>query len=253
MNRRRAAVAGLLVAALVAGVAVLATRGGAAGSKAEISGGTPNEQTLLRKVVAGMQPTVITKIEITGSGHVVALHFSAPSGRWSPAFWQEGLVGAAFRDRANAAGDSLDVLNFGREANGVPLAHHGPPTPLPPAKPGDAAAAKRLFERAAAKIGASFDQLRIYHPDGIAVAATLKSGHPASFLVHRMKTFLHALGVTSNLDGTYVTLVDGRGQTVWQTSYDERIWEGSVGSRPDLEGCSPVSNFGNPPPPCPAK
>ena len=145
------------------------------------------------------------------------------------------------------------MLIFGGDANGVPLNNHGPATPLPPAKPGDAAAARQLFENAAAKTGVSLDKLTIYQPDGIAVAATLKSDDPASFLVHQMPRFLDALGDHSNLDGTYINLVDGSGQTVWETSSNDRISEGSVGSRPDLAGCSPVSNWGPTPPPCPAK
>lgn len=264
---KRTVVAGLCVAAVAAGVAAAtATMGGAAASKTtwpathltEVGGGTASEQALLRQVVAGMQPSVIERIEITGSGNDVALHFTAPPDRWNLAQWQEGLVSGAFRDRAQAAGDGLDLSIFGGDADGAILDRNGPATPPPPAQPGDAAAARRLFENAAAQSGISLDRLTIYRPDGIAVAATLESDDPASFLVHQMPAFLDALGdalgLHSNLDGTYVSLVDGSGETVWETSWNARISEGSVGSRPDLAGCSPVSNYsGFPTPPCPAK
>jgi hypothetical protein len=254
MKQRRVIVAGLCAAVVAAGIAgVAATRGGATAPKTEVTGGTARQQTLLREIVAGMQPTVIETVEITGSGNDVALHFTAPPGRWSPAFWQEGLVAGAFRDRSNAAGGNLSVSIFGGDADGATLDRHGPATPLPPAQPGDAAAAKQLFETAAAKSGVSFDGVTVYRPDGIAVEATLESDDPASFLEHRMPTFLDALGDHSNLDGTYISLVDGRGKTVWETSSNDRISEGSVGSRPDLTGCSPVANWGPTPPPCPVK
>jgi hypothetical protein len=256
-RRRRVVAAGLCVAVVVAVIAATITAtGGAAAPKAagrtDISGGTAAEQALLRQVVTGMQPTVIEKIEITGTGHDVALHFTAPPDRWSRAFWQDDLVAASFRDRANAAGDDLTVSIFDREADGSSL-NQGPATPLPSAKRGDALTAKRLFEKAATKSGVSLDALTIYHPDGIAVAATFKSDDPASFLMHQMPGFLAALGDHSNLDGTYISLVDDSGQTVWETSSDDRISEGSVGSLPGLAGCSPVSNWGPTPPPCPVK
>jgi hypothetical protein len=260
-GRVRLVAAGLCVAAVAAGIAATTTAfGGAppasgarvpkAAGHTEIVGGTASERALLRDIVAGMQPTVIEKIEITGSGNHVALHFIAPPDRWNLAFWQDDLVAASFRDRANAAGDNLTVSIFDREADGGSL-NGGPATPLPPAQPGDAAAARQLFENAAAKSGVSLDKLTIDQPDGVAVEATLQSNDPASFLVHQMPAFLNALGDHSNLDGTYISLVDSSGHTVWETSSNDRISEGSVGSRPDLAGCSPVSNWGNPPPPCP--
>jgi hypothetical protein len=265
-RRRRVIIAGLGAAVVAAGIAATtAAIGGAAAAKtskttwpathlSEVSGGTASQQALLREIVAGMQPTVVEKIEITDSGDDAALHFSAPSGRLSPALWQEGVIAGAFRDRLSALGDKSNVLIFGGDANGVPLNNHGPATPLPPAQPGDAAAAKQLFENAAAKTGVSFDHLVIHQPDGIAVVATFRSDDPASFLVHQMPTFLGALGDHSNLDGTYISLEDGSGQPVWETSSNDRISEGSVGSRPDLAGCSPVSNWsGFKTPPCPAK
>ena len=261
-GRHRVIVAGLCAVAVTAGiVATTSAFGGGPAPKTigpptrliEISGGTASERALLHQVVAGMQPSVIEKIEITSSGNEAALHFTAPRDRWNLAIWQEGIVAGAFRDRATAAGDNLDLSIFGGDANGATLNHHGPAKPLPPAEPGDAAAARRLFEKAAAKTGVLLAELAIYQPDGIAVAATLKSDDPASFLVHQMRTFLDALGDHSNLDGTYISLIDGSGQTVWEASSNGRISEGSVGSRPDLAGCSPVANWGPTPPPCPVK
>lgn len=254
-GRRRVLVA-LALAALAAGIAAAtAAIGGAEASNStgttEVVGGTASEQTLLRTILDGMQPSVIEKVEITSSGNDVALHFTASPDRWNRAIWQESLIAGAFRDRANTSGNNITVLIYGGDSNGAipPLGRS-----LPSAAPGDAAAAKQLFQDAATKAGVSLADLTIYQPDGIAVSATLQSNDPASFLLHEMPRFLDALGTRlGSLDGTYISLVDGNDQTVWENSGNTRISEGSVGSRPDLAGCSPVSNWGPTPPPCPAK
>ncbi|MDX6479825.1 MAG: hypothetical protein QOG85_335 [Gaiellaceae bacterium] len=217
----------------------------------EVVGGTPSEQELMRDIVAGMQPSVIEKIAIVDSGNDVALHFTF-TGQSPEAFWEDSLVAAAFRDRAQAAGEDLSVTIY----DGVAFGAAPPPglTSLPPAQPGDAAAARQAFEDAAAEAGVSFESLTIYEPDGIAVAATFTSDDPAPFLVHQMRSFLAALGTdTGDFDGTYISLVDGSGQTVWEAWWNRRAAEGSVGSTPDLAGCSPVTHsWGAAPPACPA-
>ena len=115
-------------------------------------------------------------------------------------------------------------------------------------------AARRRFENAAAKAGVRLDQLTIYRPDGVAVAATFKTSDPASFLVHQMPKFLAAIGYGwHGYDGVYVRLIDQSGATVWQTATALRASTGYVGSRQDLAGCSPVKNLGPTPPPCPVK
>ena len=221
-------------------------------SMTSIVGGTAEEQTLLHTIVDRMQPTSTKRIEIVAGGKDVALRMTAPDTS-ARTLWEQSLVASAFRDRAKAAGDDLTVLLFDGVSNGAALPP-GPATPLPSAKPGDAAAARQRFENAAATIGVAFDELTIYQPDGIAVAATLMSTDPASFLLHQMPTFLDALGDRwSDYDGTYIRLVDTSGEVVWETSTSGRIASGSVGSREDLAGCGPVANWGPTPPPCPAK
>lgn len=129
----------------------------------------------------------------------------------------------------------------------------GPATPLPAATPQAVATARRTFEEAAAKIGVKLDELTIYEPDGVAASATLRSTAPAGFLKHEMPIFLAAIGDRwSDYDGVYLRVVDGSGSTVWETSTASRIMTGSVGSRVDLAGCSPVANWGGAPRPCSA-
>jgi len=223
-----------------------------AAATTEIVGGTASQQALMRKIVAAMQPTVIEKIEIVSSGNDVALHF-AFTGRSAQAFWEEAVVAGAFRDRAQAAGDNLSISLYDGMADGARL----PPSlrAVPTAQPGDAAAAQKRFEDAAKRAGVSFDSLTISQPDGVAVAATFASNDPASFLVHQMTSFLAALGAYQNdYDGTYVSLVDGSGHTVWESSWASRASQGSAGAIPALAGCGPVGSWGMAvtPPACPA-
>jgi hypothetical protein len=94
----------------------------------------------------------------------------------------------------------------------------------------------------------------VYRPDGVAVSAVLESDDPAGFLVHTMPRFLAAIGDPwQDYDGVYIRLADASGATVWETSTVVRMSEGSVGSREDLAGCSPVADFGPTPRRCPAK
>jgi len=244
----------VICGALIAvGIAAVTSAAGGAAAGTEITGGTSAQQALVQSIISGMQPTVIEKIEINDDGSDVALHYTAPPDRWNRAIWEESLVTGAFRDLSDAAAQNGTISVYNGDSNGA--SPPGPMTPLPSAASGDLAAAKQLFENAAAKAGLTLADLTIYQPDGLAVSATLQSDDPASFLLHDMPRFLDALGTSrGNYDGTYISLIDGSGQTVWDNSGNMRISEGSVGSRPDLAGCSPVSNWsGFPTPPCPAK
>jgi hypothetical protein len=226
-------------------------------STTAIDGGTPAQQALLHSIIDAMQPNTIDKIHIVASGRNIVLRMTPVSLRMTGVhsirtYWEEALVAAAFRDRTNTGGPKLAVAVENGADRGVIAP--GPASALPTARPEDAKAARQRFKGAAAKIGVSLDELTIYQPDGVAVAATLKSGDPAAFLAHQMPMFLAALGDRwRDYDGTYIRLVDDSRTTVWETSSTGRISSGSVGSRQDLAGCSPVANWGRTPPPCPAK
>ena len=221
-------------------------------AKTDIHGGTVGQRALLHSIIGAMQPNTITKIAVTSSGNQVTLRMKAIDNSMETQ-WQESLVAAAFRDRASAAGNHVTVaLENGDQYGGI---GPGPAKTSLAARPGATQTARRRFEHAAAKAGVRLDQLTIYRPDGVAVAATFKTAHPASFLVHQMPKFLAAIGYGwHGYDGVYVGLIDASGATVWQTSTAIRTSTGTVGWRQDLAGCSPVGNFGGfPTPPCPAK
>jgi hypothetical protein len=214
----------------------------------EMSGGTPGELRLLRSIVGSMKPTAITRIELVPSRGAVTLRVKADSSMRT--LWQEGVIAGAFRDRSRRAGNDIAVSLESSESMGV--ISPGSKTTRPAAKPGDMKNARQTFEKAAQRSGVKLEALEISRPDGVAVAVTLRTTEPASFLVQRMPTFLGDIGDRwQNYDGVYIRLVDGSGKTVWETSTVARTSTGAVGSLSELAGCSPIFNWGSTPPPCP--
>ena len=217
----------------------------------EIAGGTAEQQSLLRAIVGNMRPTAITTIAIRPSNSDVVLRMDAPDTSMRT-LWEETLIAGAFRDRSKIAGQPVAVALENGESSGI--IPPGPMTPLLSARPGDEEKTRRVLATTADKLGASLDELTIYRPSGIAVAVTLKTGDPATFLVHAAPRFLAAIGdLWRDYDGVYVRLVDGSGATVWETSTAGRTSTGAVGSRADLAGCSPIANWGPTPAPCPVR
>ena len=213
----------------------------------ETAGGTPEEQRLLRSIVASMEPNAITRIELVSSRRAVTLRMEADSSMRT--LWQEALIASAFRDRSRRAGNDVEVsLEDGVSMGVIPPG----PSELPAARPGDRAKARQTFETAGQRSGAKLDDLKIYRPQGIAVAVTLRTTHPASFLVEHMPGFLADVGDRwQDYDGVYIRLVDGSGRTVWETSTAARTSAGAVGSLSELAGCSPIADWGPTPPACP--
>jgi len=220
----------------------------------DVQGGSEVQRALLRRIVSGTRPTSIRKIVLVPSNRGgLTLEIRAPD-RSLRTLWQGWLIAGAFRDRLKAAGHPTAISLRDGDSNGAAL----PPelsAPPRPATPEDLQSARRTFEDAAAAIGSRLEELTIYRPDGVAVAATLKSADPARFLVRQMPRFLAALGDRwSDYDGTYIRLVDGSGSTVWEASTNARTPTGAIGVREDIAGCSPIAaHWGYPsPPPCPS-
>jgi hypothetical protein len=218
--------------------------------RTEISGGTKAERGVLRKVVAGVQPTAIDRVAITSSGpRTLDLHFTT-NDKSSFTAWQESLVAAAFRDRLKVAGiDDAVAINTGDEHG--PIAS-GPSVTLPPAKVGASLVARRTFRAAVKQVGARLIELRTYRPDGIAVAAKLTTDHPAAFLLHDAAPLLAAIGNRwADYDGVYLVLVDTAGRPVWATSTIARTSTGSIAVRKVLAGCAPFAGWGETAAACP--
>jgi hypothetical protein len=209
----------------------------------EIIGGTDKQQSRLRSIVEAMRPTAIREIEVSPheSGVLLRMRALDNSGR---TVWQELLVAGAFRDRSEASGEGVDVYL----ADG----------PLPPgdsrgfAGRDEAELVQKRFESAAEVGGFELDELSVFRPAGVAVAATFSSDDPAEFLVNSLPPFLALIGdLWADYDGVHLRLVDGDDNTIWEVWSVARTAGGSVGSRQDVAGCSPIAHHGPTPPPCP--
>jgi hypothetical protein len=216
---------------------------------AEISGGTSAQQALVRTILGRMPDNLITRVDIvttTASGQSgVTLKFTGTSSDEIRSEWEERLVAGAFRDLSADAGLPRVV--------GYP-----PPWPVTAAHaPGGAAALEATLRSAARSVQAEVVALTIYRPDGLAPLVVLgvpASTSPADFLKVGLPKFLSALGDRwRDFDGTFVEVVDHDQSFVWAAGTAPRASEGSVATRPDLAGCSPVANWGPTPPPCPAR
>jgi hypothetical protein len=218
---------------------------------ATVTGGTAMQRRLLRTIVSGVQPTAITAATLSSRGHTVSL--SLVSKDRSPiTLWQKALIAAAFRDRLKIAGLPTRIVFNSAESHGV--ISSGPAVTVPAATPGAAATARRRFELAARLSDTRLKDLRIYRPDGVAIAATLVTDNPARFLQHQLTSFLTAIGDrwTGN-DGVFLTVLDSSASPVFASSTVSRTSTGSIIVRKDLAGCAPFAGWGPTPPRCPTK
>jgi hypothetical protein len=211
--------------------------------EAEIVGGTAEQRDLLQTILSRMPDNSLTRVSIvpmTRMGEVgAALDIAVLPGDLPRSDWERMLLSSAFRALSAERGLTPVV--------GLPSQQAGySPT-------GDTAAAiEAKIRAAAAATAAEVVQLQIYQPDGIAPAVILKVGDPGAFLEHRAQAFLNAIGNRwFDYEGTFIEVVDNDGGFVWSTGTNSLASETSVGTRPDLSGCNPISTHGLIPPPCP--
>jgi hypothetical protein len=214
-------------------------------SEPVIVGGNEKQRALLREILDAIPGNSLTRIELVTSGDGsgdVTLEFNASGSDPLRSDWEEMLVAGVFRELSAKEGLPA-VLG------------------LPPIAPRSGLAAPIDADRLAAKVrsaaagaAATLEELHVYKPDGIAVAVVLRVDDPAAFLQQRLPRFLDALGDRwRDYDGTFVEVVDDSAAFVWAAGTDPLVSHGSVATRADLTGCSPVVNLGAMPPPCPAR
>jgi hypothetical protein len=210
-------------------------------ANAAIVGGSAKQRRVLRAIVDELGPTSIVRIVLASSGTHVKLQMKATDD--SPrTIWMESLAAAAFRDRSRASGAAVTVSLENGLADGGPIPP-GPRVILRSAKPGTEAVVRNRFEAAARNAHVTLSNLRLYKPDGVAIAVTLETDDPGRFLLHNMRAFLRALGDRWRYDGTYIRLVDSTKKTVWETTTVGRTLSGSVGVISTLGGCSPLGDW----------
>jgi hypothetical protein len=236
--------------------------------RTKIVGATPRQESVLREILAGLGETVIEVIRV-----------APPEKPWTPfkpdsviirletrktdekerAGWEAALVAEAFEARSRAL-HLQPVAGYEAADDGVAL--DGPDEPDPDErKPVTREEIESGIVSGAKESGAEIVTLRIVEPRHLAAAVTLRVGDPASFLKHRLHTFLETVPNTSErqYDGLYVLVIDGKGKYVWVSAgtVGDTISGGAEGSRPDLAGCYPNPMYGSAtgeePPPCPAK
>ncbi len=112
-------------------------------------------------------------------------------------------------------------------------------------------------ERAAAASGARLVEVVVLALDEKrrGPVVTLEASDPATYLKHRLRGFLAAIGYFGDPHGfAFVELLDPQGRSAWRAG--RWLAGGMVGSRPELDLCSPIVHSQpysrTPPPPCPA-
>ena len=111
-------------------------------------------------------------------------------------------------------------------------------------------APKVAVQAAVEATGARLIRLHVWPTSPASVEVVVRTtAPPAVYLRHRLPRVLAVLGHGY----VFVEAVNARGSSIfqWFTRTKGGTQEGSVGVPYPLQGCSPVTNWGNPPPPCP--
>jgi hypothetical protein len=234
----------------------------------KIVGATPKQESILREILGGLGETVIEEIRVAPAGkpwtpfkpHSVVVRIkTAKTDEKERAGWEAALVAEAFEGRSRAL-HLQPVAAYEALDDGIAL--DGPDEP----KPDDRTPITREEIESGIVSGAKESRaeivtLRIVEPRHLAAAVTLRVRDPASFLKHRLRTFLEAVPSSSNrqYDGLYVLVIDPNGKYVWVSAgtVGDTISGGAEGARPDLAACYPDLMYGSAtgeePPPCPVK
>ena len=100
----------------------------------------------------------------------------------------------------------------------------------------------RKIEQAARSSGARAVDVTVLalSEGGHVPVVTLESAAPAAYMKHRLGGFLEGIGLFDRDALGFVELFDARGRYAWSGGY----WRngGMVGSRPELDQCSPIAH-----------
>jgi hypothetical protein len=229
-----------------------------------VEGGKARQRALLRRAVAGMQKTTLTRIEF---GQVeaprkgrprpgAAITFTTVPGPSVRRQWEEWIVTGAFSRRLDGAGLPAEVQATGR--GGAFTARpklRGQPDPRPLSRRQEATVVRGI-RSAAKRSGGDVVRLEIHRPYGVAVALSLAAENPARFLKTKLRPLLTSLGVhRQRLEGIYLAVLDDRRRLALEWGSWTRNPAGSYWVRRDLADCSPIAQSAPPgtkkPPPCP--
>lgn len=230
-----------------------------------IEGGSRGERALLRRVMGGMETTTLKRITIepprtrrvTGGEKAVSITLTPVAGATTRRRWDGWIVAGAFSRRLLAAGTPAKV--YGADDSGGFTARPkvpGKPDPRPLSAEREAAVVRGI-RNAAAKSGGDVVAFDVHRPYGLAVALSLATEEPASFLKNQLRPLLLRLDeFRPRVEGIYLAVLDKRRRLVLEWGSWTRNPAGSYWVRRDLAECSPIRQSGPPgtklPPRCPA-
>jgi hypothetical protein len=229
-----------------------------------ISGGSPAERALLRRIVRGLRPTQLRRLRVEPApkqwhplrpGDVELMATEAPvahSHDNSLGDWEAWLVGGAFRDRSASLGLPRVVV----VANGSGADRVTGGRALPAAPPKGLAAFRRRVMAAAEASGGRVVYVRTALPDGYSADVALQVAHPVGFLRRRLRPLQLRLQRLRS-DGIFLALYEANGRPLFVSGGSTRLSSGLAGV-PDRRYRSCVEvGFGGPftlapPLPCPS-
>lgn len=211
-----------------------------------VSGGTLDQQALLRQILSGMPENSIADVTIAPKQYMgtagVGLEFTALPGDLPRSEWEEMLVAGAFRALSAERGLTPVV--------GLPpqYSDYSPSTETP-------ADVETTIRQAASAAGADVVQLQVYQVYGVEPAVILQVDDPAAFLENDLPGFLDAIHTTHDYShsygAVYIEVIDKTGAFVWCWGSNSIAPSGLEGARPDLAGCSPIQTLMGETTPCP--
>jgi hypothetical protein len=230
-----------------------------------VEGGSRGERALLRRVMGGMETTTLRRIVIgpartrreTDGGKAVAITFTPVAGATTRQQWDEWIIAGAFSRRLLADGAPAEV--DGADNRGGFTARPkvaGEPDPRPLSDEREAAVVRGI-RNAATKSSGTVVTLEVHRPYGLAVALSLATEDPATFLKKQLRPLLVRLDqFRPRVEGIYLAVLDGRRELVLEWGSWTRNPAGSYWVRLDLADCSPIRQSEppgtEPPPRCPA-
>jgi hypothetical protein len=212
-----------------------------------VTGGSPAQRRLLRRILGDVGRTRIRRVAIERG----VLRMVGPaSDRMT--LWQGFVIGEAFRDCSARQGLAAVTTVVGPDGVGYGgLGARGDP----PRHPGAAGRLAALVRAAAARSGGRLIGLHIVDADGPAANIALQTRSPARFLAHHWLRFTRTIARSpAARAGLLITLIGAHGRpaawTLSATSIGGAAW-----IRPALAACDPLQipePSGYDPPACPA-
>jgi hypothetical protein len=229
-----------------------------------VQGGPPRERVLLRRAVAGMDKTALRRISIGpprgrrqgDAGDAVPIAFTPLRGASVRRQWDEWIVAGAFSRHLLAAGLPAEVDGADSEGGFTArprLPKQPDPRPLPRVQE---AALVKTVRAAVKRSGGQVVRLEVHRPYAVAIALSLRTAEPASFLKTKLRGLLSTLDrQRPRLEGIYLGVLDDEGLLVLEWASWTRNPAGSYWVRHDLANCSPIEQSAppgaEPPPDCP--